>query len=89
MRCAEASRAWPHQPLLHAQDIILELNASLKVDAWDGAAGLASLYDYLLTELTKANVAKDLRGAEFCLHLATSLRDTWRDAAGSLLAESA
>ena len=87
LRRGEPSRA--HQPLLHAQDIVLELNASLRVDAWDGAPGLASLYDYLISELTKANIAKDLVGAEFCLHLATVLRDAWRDAAGSLLAETA
>jgi flagellar protein FliS len=87
MRRGEPSQA--HGPLLHAQEIVLELNASLKVDAWDGARGLASLYDYLHSELVKANVAKDLKTAEFCLHLVTALRDTWRDAAGSLLAESA
>ena len=47
--------------------------------------GLASLYDYLHAELVKANMAKDLKTAEFCLDLVTVLRDAWRDAAGSLL----
>lgn len=87
LRRGEPSQA--HEPLLHAQEIVLELNASLDMDAWDGAPGLASLYDYLHHELVKANMAKDLKVAEFCLHVVTVLRDTWRDAAGSLLAQSA
>ncbi|MDF1605957.1 flagellar export chaperone FliS [Nocardioides sp. YIM 152315] len=87
LRRGEPSQA--HQPLLHAQEIVLELNASLDVDAWEGAKGLASLYDYLHSELVKANMAKDLKVAEFCLHTVTVLRDTWREAAGSLLAETA
>ena len=87
LRRGEPSRA--HEPLLHAQEIVLELNASLNVDAWDGAAGLASLYDYLHSELVRANMAKDLKVAEFCLHVVSVLRDTWRDAAMGLVAESA
>jgi flagellar protein FliS len=92
-RAAEALRGGEprkaHEPLLHAQEIVLELNASLKADAWDGAAGLASLYDYLHSELVRANVTKDLKVAEFCLDVVSTLRDTWRDAAGSLLAATA
>ena len=33
-------------------------------------------------------MAKDLKVTEFCLHVVTVLRDTWRDAAGSLLAQT-
>jgi len=87
LRRGEPSQA--HEPLLHAQEIVLELNASLDVTSWEGGAGLASLYDYLHAELVKANMAKDLKAAEFCLHVVTVLRDTWTDAAGSLLAQSA
>ena len=87
LRTGERHQA--HAPLLHAQDIVLELASSLRVDAWDGAPGLAALYDYLYAELVRANVRKDLTAAESCLGLAGTLRDTWREAAGSLLAESA
>lgn len=87
LRRGEPSQA--HAPLLHGQEIVLELNATLNVDAWEGAAGLASLYDYLHHELVRANMAKDLKVTEFCLHIVTVLRDTWRDAAGALLAETA
>ena len=34
--------------LVHAQAIVLELRTSLDLDVWDGAAGLAALYTYLL-----------------------------------------
>ena len=78
-----------HAPLLHAQDIVLELNASLKVDAWKGGPGLAAIYDFLHSQLVKANVGKDLAIAESCLTLVTQLRDTWRDAAMELLRASA
>jgi flagellar protein FliS len=78
-----------HAPLLHAQEIVLELNASLKVDAWSGAPGLASLYVFLHSQLVKANMAKDLTITESCLALVAELRDTWRAAATELLAASA
>jgi flagellar secretion chaperone FliS len=87
LRRGEPSQA--HAPLLHAQEIVLELNASLKVDAWEGAAGLASLYSYVHGELVKANMHKDLKVTEFCLHIVSTLRDTWREAAGSLMAQPA
>lgn len=87
LRRGEPSEA--HAPLLHAQDIVLELNSSLKTDAWDGAAGLASLYDYLYSQLIKANVSKDLATAEDSLALVGTLRDTWREAALAVLGQSA
>jgi len=33
--------------VVHGQDIILELRASLDLTAWDGAARLASIYTFL------------------------------------------
>jgi len=76
-------------PLLHAQDIVLELVSSLRVDAWEGGPGLAALYDFLYRELVRANMQKDLAAAEFCLQTASELRDTWREAALQLVAASA
>ena len=74
-----------HEPLMHAQDIVLELHASLDADAWEGGPGLASLYDYLLRQLVQANVRKDLTTTADCLRIAEDLRDTWRRAALSLV----
>jgi flagellar protein FliS len=87
LRRGEPSQA--HAPLLHAQEIVLELASSLRVDVWDGAPGLAALYDHLYTELVRANVRKSLDAAEYCLEVASVLRDTWREAATQLMSASA
>ncbi|GII06166.1 flagellar export chaperone FliS [Planobispora takensis] len=67
--------------LMHAQDIIIELRSSLKTDVWDGAAGLAELYGFLLTQLIQANVRADATIVASCRSLVEPLRDAWRTAA--------
>jgi flagellar protein FliS len=67
--------------LLHAQEIVLELRASLDLDAWDGAAGLADLYAFLHGELVAANVDRDVTRITPCRQIAEELRDAWRQAA--------
>ena len=74
-------RAAAGRQLLHAQDIVLELRASLQVDAWEGGPGLASLYTFLHTELVRANVAGDAAHVAACRRLVEPLADAWRDAA--------
>lgn len=76
-----------HQQLVHAQEIVLELRASLRVEDWDGGPGLAAIYDFLHSELVRANVSKDIARTEGCLRLATDLCATWRDAARQALSE--
>ncbi len=84
-RAVEAQRAddrqEAHNQLLHAQDIVTHLRATLRVEAWDGGPGLASLYDWLHVQLIKANVSKDVTLTEGCLSIAADLADTWRTAA--------
>jgi flagellar secretion chaperone FliS len=67
--------------LNHAQEIVLELRTTLDVDAWSGAAGLASLYSFLLTELIQANIRRDVAKVAACRGLIEPLRDAWREAA--------
>ena len=67
--------------LTHAQEIILELRTTLDLDAWSGAAGLANLYGFLLTELIGANVGRDADRIAACRSLIEPLRDAWREAA--------
>src|SRR5690242_7631849 len=50
-----------HDQILHAQEIILELRASLNVDVWEGGPRLAALYSWLLGELIQANMKGDVR----------------------------
>ncbi|MEV7431647.1 MULTISPECIES: flagellar export chaperone FliS [unclassified Nocardioides] len=84
-RGLEAQRRGVHDEastqLLHAQDIVLELRTSLRLDVWDGAAGLAAIYDYLHRRLISANTSRDTAVTEECLVLATDLAATWREAA--------
>ena len=70
-----------HHRLVHAQDIILELRASLDVDAWEGGPGLASIYDFLHVQLIRANIKRDAATTESCLLLVEDLCATWRQAA--------
>ena len=51
-----------HNQLVHAQEIVVHLRATLRVEAWDGGPGLASLYDWLHSQLIKANISKDPDG---------------------------
>ena len=78
-----------HEPLLHAQEIVLELRSSLVVDAWDGATALASLYDWLVSELIAANLGRDGAKVAACSALVEPLRLAWHDAAASVSDQSA
>jgi flagellar protein FliS len=77
----EGRPAEANQQLLHAQEIVLELRSSLRVDAFEGAAELGRIYDFLLAELIRANMRKDGEGTRRCLDLAEQLCETWREAA--------
>ena len=72
-----------HGRLLHAQDIVLELQSGLDVSKWDGAAGLMSLYQYLYRELIDANVRKDADKIAMAKATVEPLRDAWHQAAQS------
>ena len=76
-------RAAAGRLLPHAQEIIMELRSSLKMDVWDGAAGLAALYDFMITELITANVKGDADKVATCKGLVEPLLDAWRQAAMS------
>ena len=82
-------RTTASEQLQHAQEIVMELQSSLKVDLWDGGPRLAALYTWLLTELIAANVKGDLRRAGDCRKIVEPLRDAWREAAASLVSSPA
>lgn len=67
--------------LMHAQEIVLELQGSLKIDAWDGAAQLSGIYAWLHSEMVRANVHRDVAATRGCLALVEPLADAWREAA--------
>ena len=79
-------RETAHTNLIHAQDIVRELLASLNVEAWEGGPGLASLYAWLLQELMAANVTGDAARTNACrTSTVEPLADAWRQAALEVL----
>ena len=84
LRAGDRAGASGH--LIHAQDIVLELRTSLKLDGWEGANGLAQIYTFVLTELIHANMNGDVKRVADCRGLIEPLRESWRDAAMSVMA---
>ena len=72
-----------HRALIHAQDIVLELNLALDTDAWQGAQGLRSVYEHVNAQLIEANIDKNPATVEHCIALIEPLYEAWRDAARS------
>jgi len=79
LRRGEAAAAG--QALGHAQEIVLELRAALRPEAWSGGPALASLYGYVVSELFSAQLAKDPGRVAACTRLVEPLADAWREAA--------
>jgi len=77
-------RAGASAQLVHAQDIVAELISSLDVDAWSGAAGLQSLYTFLLSELIETNMTADPERAVACRAIIAPLQEAWQAAADEL-----
>jgi flagellar protein FliS len=72
--------------LMHAQEIVTELQSTLDADAMPGGQEMLALYDYLQRQLVQANVAGDASAAAEAVRFAREVCDTWRQAA--LLATS-
>lgn len=72
-----------HQQNIKAQNIILELMATLKMD-YEISQSLYALYEYLYLQLVQANVKKDTAILEEVKGFVTELRDTWAEAIKNL-----
>ena len=70
--------------LQHAQDILLELAASLDMEAGEIADRLAQLYEYQHHLLLQANVNKDPQPVREVTRLAGQLRNAWAHAAAQV-----
>ena len=75
--------------LIHAQDIVMELSASLDVTVWDGAGDLLALYQYANTALVNANVYRNVELTREAAALLAPICESWRQAAQSLPAAQA
>lgn len=72
-----------HQQNIKAQNIILELMATLKMD-YEISHSLYALYEYMYLQLVQANVKKDTAILEEVKGFLKELRDTWAEAIKSL-----
>lgn len=70
-----------HHELVRAQDILTELASALDHDAGDPiAAHLASLYDFCLDRLLRANVQQDVSLLDAVRSTIAGIRDSWDQA---------
>lgn len=69
-----------HQQLVHAQDIVFELNMALDVEAWDGGPALRSIYEHLSEKLIEANVQKSETLVAECTEVVAPLVEAWQEA---------
>jgi flagellar protein FliS len=72
--------------LHHAQEILMELRATLDTEAWSGGPGLAALYSWMINELVQANISSSRERIETVQGFAEQLRDAWREAATQVAA---
>ncbi len=70
--------------LQHAQNIVIELHSTLRIDAWAGAPQLAAIYSFLLAEMVAANVTMDAKRTASCRAVVEPLRQAWHEAAAAL-----
>ncbi|MCW2784138.1 MAG: hypothetical protein JWP74_655 [Marmoricola sp.] len=70
-----------HLHLTHAQDIVVELQSSLRADQFKGGYDLSALYGFLHRQLVMANVRRDTTLTDDCLRMVTELCETWRQSA--------
>jgi flagellar secretion chaperone FliS len=68
------------QRLTHAQEILLELWASLNIEIWPEGAPLRSLYLWMVSELMSSRVPVQPDRVAACRALVEPLRDAWKQA---------
>ena len=74
------------QRVANACEILLELHATLDVEAWPDGDGLARLYLWMVSELMQASVRRSAQRVADCRDLVVPLRDAWRAAGDQLSA---
>lgn len=72
-----------HNALIHAQDIVHELNATLDTSIWPEGEALKRLYDWVVEQLVEANMTKDVQFVHNAREVIEPLRDAWAQAAAA------
>jgi flagellar protein FliS len=65
----------------HAQEILLELHATLDLQVWPEGEPLSRLYLWMVGELMQARLSADPQRIEQCRMLVEPLRDAWHEVA--------
>ena len=68
-----------HRLIMRAQDIIVELQATLDLK-YPVAKELDRLYDFILYQLMEANMAKSVEHLDIAMDFIRDMRDTWAEA---------
>jgi flagellar secretion chaperone FliS len=76
------------QRIANASEILLELHATLDVEAWPDGDGLARLYLWIVNELMRARLARSAQRVADCHDLVVPLRDAWHQAGEQLSADA-
>ncbi|WP_027363336.1 flagellar export chaperone FliS [Desulfotruncus alcoholivorax] len=66
-----------HKALVRAQEIYVHLSETLNTEI-ELSANLKKLYDFIVEQITRANIKKDPAILKQILELAEDLRDTWK-----------
>jgi flagellar protein FliS len=74
--------------LIHAQAIVAELASALNTETWEGAAQLLSIYNFVGSEMVRANVEGDVRRTRECIRILGPIGDGFRQAAEATAAGS-
>ncbi|GAA1131892.1 flagellar export chaperone FliS [Citricoccus alkalitolerans] len=67
--------------LVHAQSILSELDGTLDVNAWSGAADLKSVYAFCLQTIAAANQNSDAQAVLRAIELLTPVSEAFEQAA--------
>ena len=70
-----------HAALVHAQDILHELNATLDTSVWKEGEALKRLYEWCIEQLINANLAKTVEGVLNAREVLEPIADAWRQVA--------
>lgn len=81
---ADAPLEEAHAALVHAQEVVIELLASLDMNASELSQQLADLYQYWYQRLVRANVAKDASAVAEVRKLLRPIHQAWFEATRAL-----
>jgi len=78
-----------NERLCRSEEIVLELQNTLKPELWSGGPALMSIYTYIYRLLVRGNVHRDAGALSEARKLLEPLQDAWHTAADKVLAERA